>query len=82
MKEVEAAVAAGGQDQAESQSNVPQQTPPKKSSDKKKGGKSSLLYKIRGGYGGKKYTFRQGAIAPTWWKVPPVMAIGEVNYPT
>ena len=29
----------------------------------------------------KKYTFRQGAIAPTWWKVPPVMVIGEVNYP-
>lgn len=28
----------------------------------------------------KKYTFRQGTIAPDWWKVPPVIVIGEVNY--
>ena len=38
MKEAEAAATAGGQDQAESQSNEPQQTPPKNSNDKKKGG--------------------------------------------
>lgn len=38
MKEAEAAATAGGQDQAESQSNEPQQTSPKKSSDRKKGG--------------------------------------------
>ena len=38
MKEAEAAAVAGGQDQAESQSNEPQQTPPKNSNDKKKGG--------------------------------------------
>ena len=29
----------------------------------------------------KKYTFHQGAIAPSLWKVPPVTVIGEVNYP-
>ena len=38
MKEAEAAAAAGIQDQAESQSNEPQQTPPQNSNDKKKGG--------------------------------------------
>ena len=37
MKEAEEAAAAGGRDQAESQSNEPQQTSPEKSSDKKKG---------------------------------------------
>ena len=38
MKEAEAAATAGGRDQAESQSNEPQQTPPKNSNDEKKGG--------------------------------------------
>ena len=29
----------------------------------------------------KKHTFRQGTIAPTSWKVPPVMMIGESELP-
>lgn len=29
----------------------------------------------------KKYTFSQGAIMPTWWKVPPVMMTGESELP-
>ncbi len=38
---------------------------------REKGGKSSLLYN----------THRQERTMPSWWQVPPVKMVGEVNYP-
>ena len=50
----------------------------KPSSDtESKAARAVCFTKLKANKAVKKYTFRQGAIAPTWWKVPPVMMIGE-----
>ena len=42
-----------------------------------------FLQKVKKEQGGKKInTFHRGGTMPSRWKVPPVMVIGEVNYPT